>query len=352
LLPLSLLYPIPCPGRCGVKVLVNKVKHSNHKCVKHLLGSTGLPGMMHDRYNIMSWIQPSASYTTAQPCNMQVTEADNTTLNITKMASFKLRVAHRITMNIQAFVLPTLLNTSFHEPLTVKQADGAIRKRAKHFICTIRMVDDCGALSAMIDSKPRDPSLLDPQKIEKLLNEVKEIRLEDLPPHHSQDFGVKHIIEQNPGSTIPCAPIYRITPLELQEARRRITIFLEKGYIVPCESPFGTPMMFVQKKDGGLGLCLIIEGLNATLIKNRALLPLVEELIDSLQGKKIFSICDFKNFYYQVKIAPEDQHKAALRTPFGSYEFTVLPQGLCNSGPTFQTIMNINQENLIPLSNT
>jgi len=44
--------------------------------------------------------------------------------------------------------------------------------------------------------------------------------------------------------------------------------------------------------------------------------------------------------YYQILIEIADIHKTAFKTPFGMYEWLVMPQGLCNAVATFQQYMN------------
>ncbi|CAF1634281.1 unnamed protein product, partial [Didymodactylos carnosus] len=48
---------------------------------------------------------------------------------------------------------------------------------------------------------------------------------------------------------------------------------------------------------------------------------------------------DLKSGFYQIPINHEDKEKTAFVTPFGHYQFNVLPMGLKNSPPTFQKVM-------------
>ena len=43
-------------------------------------------------------------------------------------------------------------------------------------------------------------------------------------------------------------PIYRPSPLEIEEAKRQITEYVYKGWIEPNSSPYGSPILFVKKK--------------------------------------------------------------------------------------------------------
>ena len=77
-------------------------------------------------------------------------------------------------------------------------------------------------------------------------------------------------------------PIYKLSPLELEEVQKQIEYMLEHGYIRPSDSPYGYPILFVPKKDGGLWFCIDYQWLNKKTIRNRYPLPLPEELFDRL----------------------------------------------------------------------
>ena len=81
-------------------------------------------------------------------------------------------------------------------------------------------------------------------------------------------------------------PIYKMSPLKLEEAKKQIESMLEHGFVRPSDSPYSVPFLFVPKKDGSLRFCIDYRWLNKKTVKNRYPLPLPEELFDRLAGER------------------------------------------------------------------
>ena len=87
-------------------------------------------------------------------------------------------------------------------------------------------------------------------------------------------------------------PLYKMIPLELEEAKKEIESMLERGFNRPSDSPYGALVLFVPKKDGSLRFCIDYHWLNKKTVKNRYPLPLPEELFDRLASASEFSKID------------------------------------------------------------
>jgi hypothetical protein len=67
---------------------------------------------------------------------------------------------------------------------------------------------------------------------------------------------------------------------QLIELKKQIEELLEKGFIRPSSSPWGAPVIFVEKKNGTQRMCVDYLLLNEVAIKNKYPLPRIEDLFD------------------------------------------------------------------------
>ncbi|CAI7769555.1 unnamed protein product, partial [Closterium sp. NIES-54] len=178
-----------------------------------------------------------------------------------------------------------------------------------------------------------------PPQMQVLAEEFKEV-FETIPNGLPPDRAVGHTIPVEPGKVPPFRPLYRLSPAEYEEAKQQIEEYLRKGWIEPSASPYGAPILFVNKKGGGLRMCVDYRALNKITVKNRYPLPRIEDLFDRLQGAQWFSALDLAQGYHQLRITEEDVPKTAFRTPFGHFQWRVLSFGLTNAPASFQRAMN------------
>jgi hypothetical protein len=185
------------------------------------------------------------------------------------------------------------------------------------------------------------------QQMDKVVEEYEDIFTSPagVPLHYQ----VKHPIDLTPGAPLPNGPIYRCSVLENDEIKRQIQEILQKGHIRPSSSPYGSPIVLVQKKDGTWRLCIDYRSLNKITVRNRYPIPQIDDLLDQLKGGKYFSKIDLKSGYHQVPIEPSDVWKTAFKSKEGLFEWLVMPFGLTNAPATFMRLM---EDILRPFTNS
>ena len=195
----------------------------------------------------------------------------------------------------------------------------------------------CGASASHSTADSDSASALSGQ-LDDLIAQFADIVAEPsgLPP----DRGIEHVIPLEYGAEPPFKRMYRLSPAELIEVKRQVTELLQKQLIEPSVSPYGAPILFVLKKGGALRMVIDYRALNKLTVKNRYPLPRIDDLFDKLQGSQYFTSLDAASGFHQILLQESDRPKTAFRTPYGHYQFRVLPFGLTNAPATFQAVMN------------
>src|SRR5260370_9402689 len=135
-------------------------------------------------------------------------------------------------------------------------------------------------------------------------------------------------------------PIYSLSLPELLALCEFLDENTRNGFIRPSSSPWGSPVLFIKKKDGSLWLCIDDRALNKVTHKDQYPLPLICDLLDSLGPARIYMKIDLKHTYHLVWITNGDESKMAFCTCYGSFEWMVMPFGLSNSPAAFQCFIN------------
>lgn len=235
--------------------------------------------------------------------------------------------------------------------IPVKRALRTIRQGARHFVVGVRKVPEpgdperplwealhCASLQPAESASGSTTDLVPNADLKALLDEFADVGapLTGLP----RERDVPHTIELMPGHAPPNRQCFRMTVEERAQVEVTVKDLLEKNWIQPSHSPYGAPILFVPKPDGSLRCVIDYRALNRITVPQHYPMPRIDDLLDTLHGKTVFSALDLASGYHQVRMRPEDVPKTAFNTHIGTYEWLVLPMGLRNSGACFQRLMH------------
>ena len=153
----------------------------------------------------------------------------------------------------------------------------------------------------------------------------------DLVSHHI-DTGDAMPIRQRP---------FRHSPEARKEIDRQIDLMLEANIIEESDSPWGSPVVLVRKKNNTHRLCIDLRKLNSVTRPKFFPLPLLEDVIQTVaeNNPSTYSLLDLTSGYWQIKLDEESKPKTAFVTHRGHYQFTRLPFGAVNAPASYQALM-------------
>lgn len=159
-----------------------------------------------------------------------------------------------------------------------------------------------------------------------------------LPPPRDVDHQLE--LDEDPSKTVGYSPLYKMSTEELEAAREYIIDNLNKGFIVPSQSPYASPILMAKKPGGGLRFCVDYRKLNSITRKDRYPLPLIDEVLERISHAKVFTKLDIRQGFHRIRMHPDSEEYTTFRTRYGSYKYKVMPFGLTNGPATFQRLVN------------
>ncbi|SGY81038.1 BQ5605_C009g05444 [Microbotryum silenes-dioicae] len=138
----------------------------------------------------------------------------------------------------------------------------------------------------------------------------------DIPPVSMYKSPVRHRIELKPGAKKPNLKGYQASHRYRAPWKRLIDQHVTAGRLRKSSSEFASPAFVIPKK-----------GMDKD--------PSIQPRMARFWGK-----IDMTNSFFQTKMAEEDIPKTAVITPWGLFEWTVMPMGLCNTPATHQHRVN------------
>lgn len=157
-----------------------------------------------------------------------------------------------------------------------------------------------------------------------------------LSPQQEIQFFIDLVLGAQPISK-PTCQMGHTKPAELEKP---IATQKSKNFIRPSYSTWGTPMLFVKKKDETLQFFVDCQELNKVTIKSKYHLPRIDDWFYQLQRTYVFLKIDLKLDYHQLRVTTENILKITFYYKYGQFEFRVMPLGSTNALVAFIYLMN------------
>ncbi|SGY45133.1 BQ5605_C001g00250 [Microbotryum silenes-dioicae] len=168
----------------------------------------------------------------------------------------------------------------------------------------------------------------------------------DIPPVLMYESPVRHQIELKDGATKPNLKGYRAAHRYREAWKRLIDQHVANGRLRKSSSEFASPAFVISKKgmdkDPSIQPRMVCDYrvLNEGTVHNRTPLPLPDKILSVCSNARFWGKIDMTNSFFQAKMAEDDIRKTTIVTPWGLYEWTVMPMGLCNAPATHQRRVN------------
>jgi hypothetical protein len=151
---------------------------------------------------------------------------------------------------------------------------------------------------------------------------------------------IEHKLQVNPFAKPRKQRLHKMSDEKVAVAKAEVQRLLDAGFIREVHYPsWLVNVVMVKKKNGKWRMCTYFTYLNKCCPKDDFLLSRIDKVVDSAAGSEIMALLDCFSGYHQIWLRKEDEEKTSFITPFGTYCYLRMPEGLKNVGPTFYRMM-------------
>jgi hypothetical protein len=150
---------------------------------------------------------------------------------------------------------------------------------------------------------------------------------------------IEHSLGIDPSARPKKQRLRKMSDEKTEAAKAEVHRLLEANFIKPIAYPtWLANVVMVQKKSGKWRMCIDFTSLNKACPKDNFPLPRIDKIVDSAAGCEVMSLLDCFSGYHQIYMKEEDKASTSFITPFGTYCFIRMPEGLKNAGSTFSRL--------------
>jgi hypothetical protein len=150
---------------------------------------------------------------------------------------------------------------------------------------------------------------------------------------------IEHSLGINPSVRPKKQRLRKMSDEKTEATKVEVHRLLEANFIEPVAYPtWLANVVMVQKKSGKWSMCIDFTNVNKACPKDNFPLPRIDKIVDSAAGCEVMSLLDCFSGYHQIYMKEEDKASTSFITPFGTYCFLRMSEGLKNAGSTFSRL--------------
>jgi hypothetical protein len=150
---------------------------------------------------------------------------------------------------------------------------------------------------------------------------------------------IEHSLGIDPSMRPKKQRLRKMSDEKIEDAKAEVHRLLEANFIELVAYPtWLSNVVMVQKKNSKWQMCIDFTSLNKACPKDNFPLPRIDKIVDSAAGCEVMSLLDCFYGYHQIYMKEEDKASTSFITPFDTYCFIRMPEGLKNAGSTFSRL--------------
>jgi hypothetical protein len=159
---------------------------------------------------------------------------------------------------------------------------------------------------------------------------------------------IEHSLGIDPSVRPKKQRLRKMSDEKTEAAKAKVRRLLEAKFIEPVAYPtWFANIMMVQKKCGKWRMCIDFTSLNKACPKDNSPLQRIDKIVDCAASCEVMSLLDCFSGYHQIHMKEEDKASTSFNTPFSTYCFVRMPEGLKNVGSTFSRLTKKVLENQV-----
>lgn len=141
-------------------------------------------------------------------------------------------------------------------------------------------------------------------------------------------------------------PSFPKSRTERELEAQKVRDLVNRGILVPSSGSFATNNVMVPKKTnadgsaGGMRVTSDFRVLNSMTKDISYPTEDVKRIVRWLATKRVYSVVDLRDGYFNIKLREQDCHLTSIRTVLGQFQYAVMAQGLKGACAYFQSVVN------------